>query len=253
MSRGHPDKLSDQISDKILDGYIAKDPKSRVAIETLINGRNVVVSGEISSKANIEIKPLVKQVLTDAGYANPKWGLDLDTIDIIEMIQKQSKDICLGVTNNDITQMGAGDQGIVFGYTCDESPNFMPITYELARQLITKLDTYRRKKYINELGPDAKAQVTLEFVNDRPHKITDVILSSQHCETLAIDEVRSILKEMILNVLPKHLIDSSTRFMINPTGRFVSGGPAADCGLTGRKIIIDSYGGFTTWWGRIFR
>jgi S-adenosylmethionine synthetase len=240
VTEGHPDKIADQISDAILDACLREDPNSRVACETLTCTGLVVIAGEITTKAYVDFQSLVRGVVQSIGYDNAVYGFDSNTCAVISSINKQSGDIALGVDTG-----GAGDQGMMFGYACNETPELMPLPISLAHKLTMKLSEVRKNGTCPYLRPDGKSQVTVEY--DAQHKVKRVdavVVSTQHSETVGNDELRAdILKHVIQAVIPAHLLDADTKYHINPTGRFVIGGPMGDSGLTGRKIIVDTYGG----------
>src|SRR5215467_458232 len=240
VTEGHPDKIADQISDAVLDACLAEDPSSRVACETLTATGLVVVAGEITTKAYVELQALVRGVIASIGYDNALYGFDSNTCAVISSINKQSGDIAMGVDTG-----GAGDQGMMFGYATNENANFMPTPIFLAHKLTQRLSEVRKNGTLPYLRPDGKSQVTVEYDEDhKPVRIDAVVISSQHAETVSNEELRAdILKHVIQAALPAELLDEDTKYHINPTGRFVIGGPMGDTGLTGRKIIVDTYGG----------
>ncbi len=240
VTEGHPDKIADQISDAILDACLAQDPHSRVAAETLTATGLVVIAGEITTKAYVDFQSLVRGVVASIGYDNALYGFDSNTCAVISSINKQSGDIAMGVDTG-----GAGDQGMMFGYASDENPELMPTPISLAHRLSQKLTEVRKSGLLAYLRPDGKSQVTVEYDKDmNPIRIDAVVISTQHSETISTQELRAdILKHVIQATLPAHLLDADTKYHINPTGRFVIGGPMGDTGLTGRKIIVDTYGG----------
>ena len=240
VTEGHPDKIADQISDAILDACLAEDPTSRVACETLTATGLVVIAGEITTKAYVDFQSLVRGTIAAIGYNNALYGFDSNTCAVISSINKQSGDIAMGVDTG-----GAGDQGMMFGYACNETEELMPMPISLAHKLVARLTEVRKSGKLNYLRPDGKSQVTVEYdANHKPKRIDAVVISTQHAETVGNDELRSdILKHVIQAVLPANLLDEDTKYHINPTGRFVIGGPMGDTGLTGRKIIVDTYGG----------
>jgi S-adenosylmethionine synthetase len=240
VTEGHPDKIADQISDAILDACLAEDPTSRVACETLTATGLVVIAGEITTKAYVDFQSLVRGTIAAIGYNNALYGFDSNTCAVISSINKQSGDIAMGVDTG-----GAGDQGMMFGYACNETEELMPMPISLAHKLVMRLTEVRKSGKLNYLRPDGKSQVTVEYdANHKPKRIDAVVISTQHAETVGNDELRSdILKHVIQAVLPANLLDEDTKYHINPTGRFVIGGPMGDTGLTGRKIIVDTYGG----------
>lgn len=246
VSCGHPDKIADQISDAILDACLNQDPDARVACETLVCEGLVFLAGEITTNAIVDYQAVVRQMIQEIGYHDASSGFDFHSCGIISSIHKQSPDIALGVmpSTNTYKELGAGDQGMMFGYACEETPELMPLPIMLANSLVRELRKQRVSGRINYLQPDAKTQVTVEYdLHQRPARVHTIVISTQHFEGT---DHSTIVKDMIgmaKNVIPKHLIDEKTLFYINPTGRFVIGGPACDCGLTGRKIMVDTYGG----------
>jgi S-adenosylmethionine synthetase len=240
VTEGHPDKIADQVSDAILDACLAEDPYSRVACETLTATGLVVIAGEITTKAYVDFQSLVRGVIQSIGYDNALYGFDSNTCAVISTINKQSGDIAMGVDTG-----GAGDQGMMFGYASNETPELMPLPISLAHKLTRKLSEVRKSGLLTYLRPDGKSQVTVEYdENKRPVRVDAVVISSQHAEHISTEELRAdILKHVIQAVIPAELLDEDTKYHINPTGRFVIGGPMGDSGLTGRKIIVDTYGG----------
>ncbi|MEC9476226.1 MAG: methionine adenosyltransferase [Planctomycetota bacterium] len=239
VSEGHPDKMADQISDAILDAYLAGDPQSRVACETMVTTGLVVVAGEVTSNATIDIPDLVRNVVRDIGYTDSSMGFDADTCSVMVSLDKQSPDIAMGVDRE-----GAGDQGLMFGYACDETPELMPMAISLSHKLVAEHSKIRAAGEAPFLRPDAKSQVTVEYVDGVPKRIDAVVFSSQHSEDVSNEVLHQFIKERIIHsVIPSGLLDENTKYYVNPTGRFVVGGPQGDCGLTGRKIIVDTYGG----------
>src|SRR5512141_3055363 len=240
VTEGHPDKIADQVSDAILDACFEQDPYSRVACETLTATGLVVIAGEITTKAYVDFQSLVRGVVASIGYDNALYGFDSNTCAVISSINKQSGDIAMGVDTG-----GAGDQGMMFGYACNDNDDFMPTPISLAHKLTAKLSEVRRNGKLPYLRPDGKSQVTVEYdENHKPVRVDAVVISTQHAETVTNDELRAdILKHVIQAVIPANLLDADTKYHINPTGRFVIGGPMGDTGLTGRKIIVDTYGG----------
>ena len=246
VSEGHPDKVSDQISDAILDALIAQDPKSRVAAETLCNTGLVVLAGEITSRATVDYIQVARQTLKEIGYDNTDFGIDYKGCAVLVAYDKQSPDIAQGVdrAHDDNLDQGAGDQGLMFGYACTETPSLMPAAIHIAHRLVERQSMLRRDGRLAWLRPDAKSQVTLRYVNGRPESIQTVVLSTQHSPDISLEQLReAVIEEIIKPVLPKDLLKGAIEFLVNPTGRFVIGGPQGDCGLTGRKIIVDTYGG----------
>ena len=240
VTEGHPDKIADQISDAVLDACLAEDPMSRVACETLTCTGLVVIAGEITTKAYVDFQALVRGTITSIGYDNALYGFDANTCAVISSINKQSGDIAMGVDTG-----GAGDQGMMFGYACNETQELMPTPILLAHKLTMRLSEVRKHGKLPYLRPDGKSQVTVEYDEHRkPRRVDAVVISTQHAETVTNDELRAdILRHVIQAVIPGHLLDADTKYHINPTGRFVIGGPMGDTGLTGRKIIVDTYGG----------
>ena len=246
VSEGHPDKVSDQISDAILDALLAQDPTSRVAAETLCNTGLVVLAGEITSRAIVDYIQVARQTLKEIGYDNTDFGIDYKGCAVLVAYDKQSPDIAQGVdkAQDDNLDQGAGDQGLMFGYACTETPSLMPAAIHIAHRLVERQSMLRRDGRLAWLRPDAKSQVTLRYVNGRPESIQTVVLSTQHSPDISLEQLReAVIEEIIKPVLPKDLVKGPIQLLVNPTGRFVIGGPQGDCGLTGRKIIVDSYGG----------
>ncbi|MCH7559083.1 MAG: methionine adenosyltransferase [Planctomycetes bacterium] len=246
VTMGHPDKVADHVSDAILDAMLAQDPRSRVACETLVTTGLVVVAGEITTKAYVDIPGVVRNTIKKIGYDDPAIGFDGDDCAVIVTIDNQSPDISRGVTEGTglHKEQGAGDQGLMFGYACKETPVLMPMPIQLAHALTTRLEKMRQNKKLPWLRPDGKSQVTVEYENGKPRRIHTVVVSAQHAPSVPYRQLRKqIIEKVVLPVLPKRLVDKGTIFHINPTGRFVVGGPKGDCGLTGRKIIVDTYGG----------
>jgi len=240
VTEGHPDKIADQVSDAILDACLTDDPSSRVACETLTATGLVVIAGEITTKAYVDFQNLVRGTIASIGYNNALYGFDSNTCAVISSINKQSGDIAMGVDTG-----GAGDQGMMFGFACNETPELMPAPISFAHKLTMRLSEVRRHGKLPYLRPDGKSQVTVEYdAHHKPMRVDAVVVSTQHSETVGNDELRSdILKHVIQATIPAHLLDEDTKYHINPTGRFVIGGPMGDTGLTGRKIIVDTYGG----------
>ena len=246
VTMGHPDKVADHISDAILDAMLAQDSRSRVACETLVTTGLVVVAGEITTKAIVDVPTVVRNTIKEIGYTDPAMGFDFDNCAVMVTLDKQSPDISQGVTEGAglHKEQGAGDQGLMFGYACKETPALMPMPIQLAHAITTRLEKVRQSKRLPWLRPDGKSQVTVEYLNSKPRRIDTVVVSAQHAPTITYRQLRKqITEEVILPVLPKRLVDKGTIFHINPTGRFVVGGPKGDCGVTGRKIIVDTYGG----------
>jgi len=246
VSEGHPDKVADQISDAILDAILTQDPTARVAAETLCNTGLVVLAGEITTNANVDYIQVARNTLREIGYDNTDYGIDYKGCAVLVAYDKQSPDIAQGVdkAHDDGLDQGAGDQGLMFGYACDETTELMPLPIHLSHRLVERQSQLRRDGRLNWLRPDAKSQVTLRYVDGKPDSIDTVVLSTQHDEEISLEKLReAVIEEIIKPVLPKHLIKGAINFLVNPTGRFVIGGPQGDCGLTGRKIIVDTYGG----------
>jgi len=246
VSEGHPDKVADQISDAILDAILDQDPTARVAAETLCNTGLVVLAGEITTNANVDYIQVARNTLREIGYDNTDYGIDYKGCAVLVAYDKQSPDIAQGVdkAHDDGLDQGAGDQGLMFGYACDETSELMPLPIHLSHRLVERQSQFRRDGRLNWLRPDAKSQVTLRYVDGKPDSIDTVVLSTQHDEDISLEKLReAVIEEIIKPVLPKHLIKGAINFLVNPTGRFVIGGPQGDCGLTGRKIIVDTYGG----------
>jgi S-adenosylmethionine synthetase len=246
VSEGHPDKVSDQISDAILDAILAQDPHSRVAAETLCNTGLVVLAGEITTQANVDYIGVARSVLKRIGYDNTEYGIDYKGCAVLVAYDKQSLDIAQGVNKayDDNLNQGAGDQGLMFGYACDETPVLMPLPIYLAHRLVERQSMLRRDGRLPWLRPDAKSQVTIRYQDGKAHSIDTVVVSTQHAPDIELPQIReAVIEEIIKPMLPKELIKGEIKYLVNPTGRFVVGGPQGDCGLTGRKIIVDTYGG----------
>jgi S-adenosylmethionine synthetase len=244
---GHPDKVADQISDAVLDAMLAQDPNSRVACETLVTTGMAMISGEVTTQAQVNIPDVVRQTIREIGYNDPAVGFDADNCAVLVTLGKQSPDISQGVTEGQglHKEQGAGDQGLMFGYACKETPTYMPLPIYLAHELTDRLAKLRQSGKIKWLRPDGKSQVTVQYgENGKPERIHTVVISTQHTEDISYTKLRKqIIEQVILPVLPKKLVDKKMIIHVNPTGRFVIGGPKGDCGLTGRKIIVDTYGG----------
>jgi S-adenosylmethionine synthetase len=249
VSMGHPDKLADQISDGILDALLRQDPNSRVACETLVTTGLAMIAGEITTKANADYAAEVRHVIREVGYTDDQMGINGDTCAVMVSIDKQSPDIAQGV-NEDSShgkEIGAGDQGLMFGYACNDTPELMPLPIALAHRILNRLTDARQKQEVSWLRPDSKSQVTIEFEDQRPVRVDTVVVSTQHHPDVSNSEIRNyVIEKIVKPLLPKDLVNGDIKYHINPTGRFVVGGPHGDCGLTGRKIIVDTYGG----WGR---
>ena len=242
VTEGHPDKICDQISDAILDAILEQDPGARVACETCVSTGLVHIMGEITTSCYVDFQKLVREVVADIGYTRAKYGFDADTCAVISNIDGQSPDIALG-TNDQVG--GAGDQGMMFGYACDETPERMPLPISLAHKLARRLTEVRKSGLLDYLRPDGKSQVTVEYEGDRPVRVDTVVVSTQHREDVDMETLRAdVMEQVIRAVIPAGLLDENTKYFINPTGRFVIGGPQGDSGLTGRKIIVDTYGGY---------
>lgn len=248
VTEGHPDKIADQISDAILDTLIKDDPTSRVACETLVTTGLAIIAGEITTKSYADLPSIVRETIRDVGYTRAKYGFDYETCGVISTINEQSPDIAMGVDTG-----GAGDQGLMFGFACDETEELMPTPIVLAHKLCRRLTEARKKEVVDFLRPDGKSQVTVEYDGDRPKRVEAVVVSAQHSNLVKIETVRDEIKEHVIKpVVPAELLDDNTKYYINPTGRFVVGGPMGDCGLTGRKIIVDTYGGVGSHGGGAF-
>lgn len=246
VSEGHPDKVADQISDGVLDAILTQDPTARVACETLVKTGLVVLAGEITSSARVDYAGVARSVIKDIGYDDPNIGFDYKSCGVITVIEEQSKDISQGVTEGSglHAEQGAGDQGMMFGYACNETPEFMPATVSYSHALLKKLSQLRKSKSVDFLRPDAKSQVTVEYKNGKLARVDTVVISTQHTEDISHKDLSDfVVNKVVKEMIPGQLLDANTKYHINPTGRFVIGGPMGDCGLTGRKIIVDTYGG----------
>ena len=255
VSMGHPDKLADQISDGVLDALIAQDPYSRVACETLVTTGIAMVAGEITTKAVVNYTDIIRKVIRDVGYTDDAWGICGDTCAVLLALDRQSPDIAMGV-NEDQAQgkdIGAGDQGLMFGYACNDTPELMPLPIALSHRILNRLTIARQANEVNWLRPDSKSQVTVEFCDHKAVRIDTVVVSTQHCPDVTQQQIREyIIDQIVRPVLPAELVNGKITYHINPTGRFVVGGPHGDCGLTGRKIIVDTYGGWARHGGGAF-
>lgn len=246
VSEGHPDKVADQVSDAILDAILAQDKTARVACETLVTTGMAVIAGEITTNAVINYSEIVRNTIKEIGYTDSEMGFDAETCAVLVSIDRQSPDIAQGVNEGDglHKEQGAGDQGLMFGYACNETPELMPMPIQLAHELVAKLAEVRKSGQLNFLRPDSKSQVSVEYVDGKPSRIDTVVISTQHTPDVTHKEIEErVIAEVVKKVIPADLLDADTRYFINPTGRFVVGGPMGDCGLTGRKIIVDTYGG----------
>ncbi|MDP4179510.1 MAG: methionine adenosyltransferase [Bacillota bacterium] len=264
VTEGHPDKICDQISDSVLDAIFEKDPNARVACETAVTTGLVLVMGEITTNCYVDIPRIVRNTIREIGYDRAKYGFDCDTCSVITSIDEQSPDIAMGVnkaleakkgemTDAEIEAIGAGDQGMMFGFACDETPELMPMPISLAHKLVKKLTDIRKAGKVKYLRPDGKSQVTVEYEDNRPVRVDTIVISTQHSADVDHDTIEKDLIELVIKpTIPAELIDSNTKILINPTGRFVVGGPQGDSGLTGRKIIVDTYGGYARHGGGAF-
>jgi len=248
VTEGHPDKIADQISDAVLDAVLKDDPKGRVACETLVTTGLVVIAGEITTTTYVDFADLAREVVRDVGYTRAKYGFDAETCGVIAAIKKQSPDIAMGVDTG-----GAGDQGLMFGFACDETPELMPMPIQLAHHLTKRLAEVRKAGIVDFLRPDGKSQVTVEYIDGQPARVDTVVISTQHSDKVSNNDLHdAVIHEVINPVIPESMRDKHTKFHINPTGRFVTGGPMGDAGLTGRKIIVDTYGGYSRHGGGAF-
>jgi S-adenosylmethionine synthetase len=248
VTEGHPDKIADQISDAVLDEVMRQDPKGRVACETLLTTGLIVVAGEITTSAHVNYDELARETVRQIGYDNADYGFDSNTCAVVCTVKRQSPDIAMGVDTG-----GAGDQGLMFGYACDETEELMPMPIQLAHRLTQRLSEVRKSKKVNFLRPDGKSQVTVEYRDGKPHRVDCVVISTQHSDAVSNEELRSAIMEHVIKpIIPAKMLDAKTKFHINPTGRFVIGGPMGDAGLTGRKIIVDTYGGYSRHGGGAF-
>ena len=260
VTAGHPDKLCDYISDSVLDSYLAQDKNSRVACETLASKGEIYITGEITSKAQVDIEQIARQAIKEIGYGNSNLDIDYKTCKISVNISKQSPDIAMGVDKSledkdgqNLNSEGAGDQGIMFGYACDETKELMPLPISLAHKLAKRLDEVRKQNIINYLRPDGKVQVTVEYEKDIPIRVDTIVISTQHESNIDLQVLKKDIKQKVIDeIVPENLLDEKTKYLINPTGRFIIGGPLGDSGLTGRKIIVDTYGGYARHGGGAF-
>jgi len=255
VSEGHPDKLADQVSDAILDALLAQDPMSRVACETLTTTGLVVVAGEITTKAQIDYREVARQAIRDIGYTDPSAGFDADSCGVLISVGRQSPDIAQGVNEGEglHKEMGAGDQGLMFGFAVNETPELMPAPIQLSHQLVKKLAEVRKANVVPFFRPDSKSQVTVQYENGKPKRIDAIVVSTQHSPDVTHKQIEDAVRELVIApVIPAHLLDDKTKYFVNPTGRFVVGGPVGDAGLTGRKIIVDTYGGYARHGGGAF-
>ena len=259
VTEGHPDKLCDYISDSILDSYLEQDPEARVACECVAGKGEIYITGEITSSANIQIEEVVRNAVKEIGYTDANTDIDYKTCKIMINISKQSPDISIGVNKSletkkgELESIGAGDQGLMFGYACDETEELMPLPISLAHKLAKQLSYVRKEKILDYLRPDGKVQVTVEYDDNKPVRVDTIVVSTQHTENIEQDRLKKDIKEHVINkIIPHNLLDEKTKYFINPTGRFVIGGPLGDSGLTGRKIIVDTYGGYSRHGGGAF-
>ncbi|WP_282201362.1 methionine adenosyltransferase [Collibacillus ludicampi] len=264
VTEGHPDKICDQISDAVLDAILAKDPSARVACETSVTTGLVLVAGEITTSTYVDIPKVVRETIREIGYTRAKYGFDAETCAVITSIDEQSPDIAMGVnkaleartgemTEEEIEAIGAGDQGLMFGFACNETQELMPLPISLAHKLARRLSEVRKNGTLPYLRPDGKTQVTIEYVDGKPHRVDTIVISTQHSEDVSLETIQKDLHEHVIKpVVPQEFINAETKYFINPTGRFVIGGPQGDAGLTGRKIIVDTYGGYARHGGGAF-
>ena len=252
VTKGHPDKVADQVSDAILDAILSQDPNAHVACETIASKNLLVITGEVSTSAVVDYEAIARETIKEIGYTRPEWDFKYDEIEVMVHLSTQSADINQGVSLSE-DEVGAGDQGMMFGYACNETSNLMPLSFELASKLCARLDECKAKNILDYLGPDGKAQVSVEFEDGQIKRVDTIVVSNQHLESVDLDTLKAdIKKEVIDYVIPSELMDENTKVYINPTGRFVIGGPIGDAGLTGRKIIVDTYGGYAPHGGGAF-
>ncbi len=253
VTMGHPDKIADQVSDAILDAILAKDPKARVACETFVTTGLCFVAGEITTTAQFEVDEIARATIREIGYSDATWGYDCNTLSVLSALHKQSPDLAMGVDESANKEQGAGDQGLMFGYACDETPELMPLPITLAHKIVERLAEARRKGELKWLRPDGKSQVTVEYEGRKPLRVHTVVVSTQHAADVEQAEIRKqVIERIVKPAIPADMLDAKTIYHINPTGRFVIGGPMGDTGLTGRKIIVDSYGGSAAHGGGAF-
>lgn len=253
VTEGHPDKVADQISDAVLDAIIAQDPHARVACETLVTTGMAIIAGEITTSCYVHMPSVVRETIKGIGYCDSSMGFDWETCAVLTSIDEQSPDIKQGVDEAGNHEMGAGDQGLMFGYACDETPEFMPMPIVFAHRLTARLAEARKKKILDFLRPDGKSQVTIQYVDGKPVRVDSIVIAAQHSDKVSNTTIREgIIQEVILKTIPERLRDKNTKYYVNTTGRFVVGGPKGDCGLTGRKIIVDTYGGVGSHGGGCF-
>ncbi len=253
VTEGHPDKVADQISDAVLDALLKEDPKSRVACETLVTTGVAIIAGEITTRARVDYQDIVRETIKDIGYTDASMGFDYKTCAVMVTLDRQSPDIAMGVDSSEQKEQGAGDQGLMFGYACDHTEELMPMPIALAHKITERLAEVRKKGILAYIRPDGKSQVTIKYVNGRPTTVDTIVVSSQHSPEVSQAKLREgIIEEVIKKVVPADLLTSKTKYHINPTGQFIVGGPHGDCGLTGRKIIVDTYGGHGSHGGGAF-